>query len=205
MLADYLKAAIPRPVTLLGQNLHPFCLGHLLILSHFNCSFVFEGRELLPEDLALGVFVCCHSYEEALEALNGFDRETMERWRKSLGQFDFYEKAQVFLRYIAEGSLRPNVIPEGDLQGLRTPGTAFLQQLKIFLHADLHFSRNEAFNAPLGEALFDYYGFHEVRGRLKIYGPDEIEAEDKGAKIREAILAEFAAMGIELKEYSDAV
>lgn len=196
MLADYLKAAIPRPVTLLGQRLHPFSRGHLLLLLRHECAFVQAGKTPGVGDLVLGVYVCCHTWEEAPEALEKLTPAMVVKWGKRLGEFDFDEKARAFLNYIAEGCGKPNVVDEGEgeLEGMRTPGAPFLEILGLFLREKLHASRSESFNIPLGEALHDYFAYYELKGKCKIHGPDEAKAENAYVKGRAEILKD---MGIE--------
>ena len=51
---DYLHSIIPEPVTILGQDLRPFSLGHYLLLQRLECAFVCEDKEPLLGDLLWG-------------------------------------------------------------------------------------------------------------------------------------------------------
>ena len=59
---DYLHSIIPEPVTILGQDLRPFSLGHYLLLQRLECAFVCEDKEPLLGDLLLGLLVCGNTY-----------------------------------------------------------------------------------------------------------------------------------------------
>jgi hypothetical protein len=190
MLADYLQAAIPTPTILLGQRLRPFCLGLNFILLRHNSGFLAEDGQASFGDLIFGVFICCHSYEEALEAIERPDLgKTLEKWAKRLGAFDVAAKAEEFRNYLRAGYAFPDVLP-GDGEGVRTPGAPFLQLVKVTAMGDLHYGRSEALNAPLGEVLHDYFAFWERKGAAKIMGPDEKAHLDAAEEIKKLIDAE---------------
>jgi hypothetical protein len=194
MLADYLKAAIPRPVTLLGQRLRPFCRGHLLALLRQDCAFVKEGGTPEVGDLLLGVYVCCHKAEEIADALEALTPEMVMDWGARVAKLDFNEEAAAFLAYVREGCSMPELLDtpgDGAAEGVRTPGAPFLQKLGLFLQHKLHMSRLEALNMPLGEALHDWCAFYEWQGSLKIKGPDEDVTDPKTLAIEAEILRDM--------------
>ena len=41
---DYLHSIIPEPVTILGQELRPFSLGHYLLLNRLDCAFLSDDK-----------------------------------------------------------------------------------------------------------------------------------------------------------------
>lgn len=211
MLADYLKAAIPKPVTLLGQRLKALSRGHLLILLRHDCALVHSGEETdrrAPElgDLLLGVYVCCHTYEEALAALEELTPDKLKAWGEALekqGGFNLGVKCREFVRYVGEGCGFPELV-EGDKDdGFRTPGAPFLQKLGLFDLHHLHLSRSESLNRPLGEALHDWCAFWEWKGQLKIKGPDEEKmfTDPKALEIEASILREMGWTDAQIADY----
>ena len=43
---DYLHSIIPEPVTILGQELRPFSLGHYLLLNRLECAFLSDDKDV---------------------------------------------------------------------------------------------------------------------------------------------------------------
>lgn len=169
MLDDYLKAALPDRWIILGQQLEPFSLGHVMILARLGNSFV-TGEPPQAADLIQAVFICCHRYEEALTELQRADLpELLRKWGEAIGDFDVPTKIEEFKGYIAAGSTWPelNDPPEDKKQG-REPGSPFLQRVKLTLLSKLNHSLSEALNKPYGEAIHDYFAFAEMQGSAEI-------------------------------------
>ena len=72
MARDFLQAAIPEPVTLLGQRLHPFSLGHYILLERFKSPFLLGGSADVT-DLFTAVLICCNKYDEFLNLIKEDD------------------------------------------------------------------------------------------------------------------------------------
>jgi hypothetical protein len=192
MLADYLQAAIPTPVTILGQRLHHFSLGLNQLLLRFENSFVRpEATKVTTGDLLFGIYVCCHEYDEALEAIERPDlRKLLRQWGKQIGFFDLKAKAAEFEKYLADGQMIPELLPEDESKSGRTPGAPFLQLVKVTVMGELNYSRHEALNAPLGEVLNDYFAHYEKKGAAKIWGPDEQAHIDNTLELEKEIAKE---------------
>jgi hypothetical protein len=200
MLADYLKAAIPTPTIILGQRLRSFSLGHNMILLRHENSFLGEQAKIHVGDLSLGIFVCCHEYDEALEQLERPDLgEILKEWGKRSAMADFKAKAREFHRYLRDGSALPDFVPVKDGKEGRTPGAPFLQLVKVTLMSEVGYSRWEALNVPLSEALNDYFAHWERKGRVEILNPEEraerIAAEKEHFDQVEAIRKEIQGEG----------
>jgi hypothetical protein len=192
MLADYLQAAIPKPVTILGQRLHDFSLGLNMLLLRHESGFLSEGG-IKAGDLEFAIFICCHEYDEAREQLERPDlAELLKEWAKKCGAFDYREKCGAFLDYLRDGSAMPELLPIDEEKTGRTPGAPFLQLVKVTVMGELGYTRHEALNAPLGEVLHDYWAYHERKGQAKILGPNEQQHLDMAAseELRKSIEAE---------------
>lgn len=206
MLADYLQAAIPTPVTILGQRLHHFSLGLNLLLLRFESSFVRpEAKKIPVGDLLFATYICTHEYDEALKEIERPDlRQLLKEWGKQVGAFDVSAKAREFEAYLEKGSMVPELLPMEENQSARTPGAPFLQLVKVTVMGELNYSRHEALNSPLGEVLHDYFAFYEKKGAAKILGPDEQASLDNAAEI-EKELANDPAWTLLRKAAPDAV
>jgi hypothetical protein len=195
MEADYLLAAIPEPVTILGHRLLPFSLGHAKILRRMGNAFA-TGKAPNLIDLLTAVFTCSRQYHEAVEGLEASAFSAyQEEWNKAIPSFDFLVECQKFAKYMREGSLWPELHdPE---EGGRMPGAPFIQRVQLILQGHLNHSVSEALNKPWGEALHDYFAFWELEGQIKILSQDDVDSvtNARAQQIREEILKEFREKG----------
>lgn len=185
MEAEYLNAAFPQRVIILGQSLEPFALGHLRFLLHLQNAFVTSAKPDLM-DLLQGVFVCAQKATDAVETYwNGTTEKRLfgsrrlmftdyiKAWRKSIGMFDVAETSQNFAQYITNGSTWPKM-HNPDEEG-RMPGAPFIQRVLLVLEGRLGHTHSEALNKPWGEAMHDYYAYWEIEGSAKILNEDDLE------------------------------
>jgi len=189
-IADYLAAAYPEPVTLLGQRLQPFSLGHMELLARFRNGYVTSGNSPTLDDLAFGVFVCCQSWREAQTALLDVTlHKKLKAWGNRLPQFSFEEKSEAFVRYLVAGSTQPHTLATEP--GGEDTGVSLLQAVRLVLMGELGCSREEAMDYPWGLARWDYYAWHAQQGHLRLVGRELAEhlawAEDFNR--RNAVLA----------------
>ena len=186
MERDYLAAALPEPFTILGQRLTPFSLGHLLLLRRFDNAFVVPGGKPTVDDLTFAVFVCSQSYEDAATALTDPElNEQIKAWAGHLEPFDFPAKVTAFGQYLAVGSQGPDVNDNGETH--RQPGAPFIHRVRMVLQGRLNYSFNDAMNCPWGLALWDYFGFWETEGAVKLFSPEDAERIAMAKAMRETI------------------
>lgn len=179
--AAFLEAALPEPVTLLRQQLQPYSLGHEMLLQRIGNAFL--TRQAMPtvDDLYWGVYICCHTYDEAVAALRQTEEEfkaLMAAWQKKVGAISEVELLELmieFQRYINDGSQCPKFreISRPGQGARRRPGAPAAVALLNCLTGDLHWSRHEALNAPLGLARWHYCAWWERRGNIAITAKDE--------------------------------
>jgi len=173
-LADYLSAAYPEPVTLLGQRLTHFSVGHVELMLRFRNAYLTETKPTL-DDLTFGVFICCQSWREALNSLaRGKLKEDLEAWGRKLGPFDFSEKSKAFGAYLTAGASKPEVIPPDD-NGGDDPGVSYVQAVRLFLMGELGCSLDEAMNYPWGLARWDYDAWQALQGRGRLVSQEIAE------------------------------
>lgn len=189
MERDYLAAALPEPFTILGQRLTPFSLGHLLLLRRFDNAFVVPGGSPSLDDLAFAVFVCADSYEVAVREMAAPDvLARVEEWGRNLGPFVLDEKVEEFNRYLIAGSQGPEANEDG--QTHRQPGAPFIHRVRMVLQGRLNYSFSDAMNCPWGLALWDYFGFWEMEGAVKLFSEEDAERIAMAKALRETISAE---------------
>jgi hypothetical protein len=191
MEADYLQAALPEPVVILGQVLKPFSLGHRKILLSKDNAFVRHADPTIG-DLVFGVFVCCQTYEECLDSFDRgvvmpqrwlaralrFDAKRIRvdqwlfEWGKLFNKIDVKAEMLAFADYISKGSLRAR---EHATDPGPSMGTCYLQSVQLVLTGKLGHSLSEALNKPWGEAMQDYQAYWEMEGRLQLFSPEDEE------------------------------
>lgn len=205
MTAAYLHAAIPEPVQILGLPLRPFSLGHWLLLSRFDNSFL-TGRATGVDDIILAILVCSMSFEEGLKFLSAPDREEqITSWSKKLkhkfrqeGQtLDFAEKAELFKAYFDAGMVIPNY--SATESGTASVGSPWPQVLKLTLMSELGMTETDVLNRPLRLSWWDYLGWRELnnKGIKLIADLDGLAAAQKVADEFEAkVRANPQAWGI---------
>jgi len=179
---DFYQAAIPEPVVLLGQRLHPFSIGHTIILERFENPFVMGGRADVV-DLFTGIMVCCNEYDEFIKFIREDDIiAVVKKWAKNVGEFDFKEISQAFKDYIEEAySNFPKYWYE-DTKGKNTvAGASFAQNIKVRLLRNTTLTEKEILNRPLALSMWDSITILEQDGALRINTKedDEMKAQEE--------------------------
>lgn len=195
--ARYFEQAIPLPVAVLGQQLQPFSLGHYKILVRFGNAFFVRDEKPNLGDLIFAVFICCQTYEEAITSLYSEDLDAkLMKWGRMLKKrkVDINEHTEAFGKYITDGSMPPDVTAHGN-SGNKL-GAPFIQQVQLTLQSKLAHTLSQALNKPWGEALHDYYAWHESEERCHIKGEGEGASEtvfDEHLKAAKELIAEIQA------------
>jgi hypothetical protein len=199
---DYLQAAHPERVTILGLTLRPFALGHVELLLRLDSPFV-RGGDIAREDLVLAVLICAHTFEDATALLDSEDlasviaeweRLTNPRslWSRLFARarvappFDLDEKINLFEQYLTRGSLSPDL---HELPGnSREPGAPFVERVRLVLMSRLGFTYSAAMNYPWGLALHDYFAFWELEGAVRLFSAQDAEHLSTVKREREQII-----------------
>src|ERR1041385_8779712 len=80
--ASIARAALPEKFVVCGVSLRPFCIGHWLNMTRFDCSFLNGEAQHTLGDLLIAVLVCSESYESFQDSLlTGDIDRAMERWQ----------------------------------------------------------------------------------------------------------------------------
>ena len=183
-MRDFFKAAIPEPVTLLGQKLEPFSVGHWILCERFDCSYITGGQATIP-DLMMGVLICCHKYDEFLHiAREGCIYELSKKWTKQIGNFSFPEKSKAFSDYVDDSIKNcPKywVEDKGTSSG-KPSGAPYIQTIKSFLISKTNLTEQEVLNRPFAQAVWDMTTCLEIDGTLKINSKEDDEAAEEAKR-----------------------
>lgn len=204
----------PEPTTLLGLKLLPFSLGHLLLLHRVESAFVMGGRPEY-EDLALAVFICSRTYEDAL---SGFSDPTLpeqmeqwahmvsgekwsakrKRWEGKGTPIDLDAKCLAFNDYLHRHNL---VLEEGkdfifgEAGSGRKIALPFAHVVRVKLQSRMRFSDAEIFNRAWALCLLDYYALADLDGAIALTDGESIKRALKEAQQAADKVAELVKVG----------
>lgn len=191
MLSDFqTRCHIPRPFRVLGQDLRPFTLGHACTLESLGLRIVDDAGALF-----LAVLVCTLPPGD-FQRLMGTRRLALRVWlwtasirvqlawvritQGAPAAFAIVQRAMgLFREYCEHHSACPEfrqLAEESRGERSAPRGAPFLEHVRVVLQAKLGYSPAEAIALPLGRALFDYFTFWEVEGRIELLD-DEAEKE----------------------------
>lgn len=201
LLNEFLKAAVPNPVTCLGARLRPFSLGAFFLLQRFDNSFL-KFQELSPEqsqflptgDLLQGVIACSLPFAEAQASLSDPDLlKELADWSKRLFKRRIFARVapqlekearlrdakQIFHGYLKAGLAYPCTRAEcGPARPVGSPWPLLtLTGLMAELHQDFHTAVDQSL--PLSRWLIAGNG--ERRGLLEVCERGELADLQKEA------------------------
>ena len=157
---EYLHSIIPEPVTILGQELRPFSLGHYLLLNRLDCAFLSDDKEPLLGDLLLGLLVCANTFETSQDILRRADLgDDIKAWAD--------EKAQLFSDYLSAAMEVPKFWTSGEASGAKA-GAPWPQLVRTRLLSEGGLTADDIMNQPLGQTWWDYLALNEQKGALKL-------------------------------------
>ncbi len=198
---DSFTASLPDPFQILGLKLKPLSLGRYRLLRRLDNAFVSDtAQDFDPADLILGVAVCSHRVDEMMEILEHGDLSKRIRkwsrticpwpmlhrvpfvgawWRKKYA-FNILEKVALFKQYIAHHTEMP---PYWDLTEDTPPsGSHWSHGVEIILRSQLGWTTEDINEAPMSKALFDYLGWAESQGSVKLIADYELQAIEDATK-----------------------
>jgi hypothetical protein len=165
---QFARTIMPGTWYALGVRLFPLTLGHAIILQRLGSPFGCGGRGAGRGDVSLAIFVCSRPWRTAerqvgrwwvrwwLRLLPGWGNY----WR--VGLLEFLAYWRWFNREPATEVWRPPA--RGDIDD----APPILQSLKMFAMTHLSKSRDDAFDTPLNELLWDYVSWGVERGVFRL-------------------------------------
>ncbi len=114
----------PTPVVM-GVRLRPFSLGHSVLLEAVESPYMSDAQSVDSGDLALAVWICSHTYEDASAALNSDDpriKKAFMRWGKRWSRRGvFLDELDTFTAYLNYYADAPTRWESDDSNELRVP------------------------------------------------------------------------------------
>jgi len=188
----YLRLTLPEPTVILGQELLPLSLGHLLFLERLNLLPATE-----PDQIVLAILICTRTTDDIIPTIQDNWLGTKIRfwlWRYSpFREIHWLSRSEQLRKYIEEGTEIPSIISLRDSKdnSLADSGTPFLQHVKATLQAHLNYSPAEAMECPYVQAMWDYYSYYESEGALMVCDRDHRkEMKELADRNHNALIAE---------------
>lgn len=188
----YLRLTLPEPTIILGQELLPLSLGHLLYLERLNLLPATE-----PDKIVLAILICTRTTDDIIPTIQDNWLGTKIRfwlWRYSpFREIHWLSRSEQLRKYIEEGTETPSIISLRDSKdnSLADSGTPFLQHVKATLQSKLNYSPREALDSPYVQAMWDYYSYHESEGTLLVCDRDHRkEMKEMADRNHNALIAE---------------
>lgn len=197
-IPEYLYCMYPQPFIVCGLQLKPFSVGHYCLLYRHKSPFVdIEESTAGAFDLIFLLYVCTHTYDEAVELsydpddilqwgddLLGFITKKLEEEKSDL-VFNIVEeiiKAKEYIKYHYKTPLYFNV--ESNMPAIeQKPDIFWIQTLLQTLPAECGYTdRKEVLNAPLGQALYDGNLYQHRNGNIRIASKEEKELIEQANK-----------------------
>ena len=200
-LPVYIAATLPDTYSILGIQLKPFSLGHLLHMRKHN--IVYGNDEVTSggiADLITAIVICSLTYEEFVTATREnlitvyvqkhcFSKEmvlkTMDftKWLKGIGkqlrkqakQVNLLTESNRFNHYLEEGIQEPAYWQEENYGKGERSGCHWTQLLHDTLLSK-GFTESCVMNMPLTEAWFHYFKLGE-EGKVKLKTDEELEQQ----------------------------
>jgi len=187
----YLRLALPEPTIILGQELQPLSVGHLLFLDRLGIT-----PATRPDQIVLAILVCTRETADITPTLQDPWLEWKIRfWLFRYSPFkriDWDEKMLALVDYIDQGTEAPSTISLGEGgNSLAESGTPFLQHVKSTLQSHLNYSPAEALDCPYVQAMWDYYAWHESEGNILVCDREHRkEMRERADRDHDALVAE---------------
>jgi hypothetical protein len=191
----FLRLTIPEPTVILGQELLPLSIGHLLYLDRLGLSPPTE-----PADLLSAILICTRTVDDVLPTLQDRWLELKIRvWLFRVSPFrkiDWDDAMEKFANHIEAGTDAPSAISLHDSGGsINESGTPFLQHMKATLQSRLNYTPAEAINCSFAQAIWDYYSWHESEGNVRVADREKRAAMKARADAdHESLIAEAIAI-----------
>lgn len=177
---------VPKPFTILGLTLKPFCVGHKVLLQRVE-SPIECGGDIDGGDVALAVMLCSLDYETGKQAIDTANIQSdVRRWIKKLisplpwkrNKIDWPEKFALFNEYVGyhSRSYSFNGISYGNSNQQTAPSeTPNIHGLIVALMRMMHLSESQVMNRCYGLALCDYAVCLEQEGRVIVRDKEKME------------------------------
>jgi len=190
-VARYLEILVPDRFTVLGLELKPLSVGHILLLEKFGC--------LEPKDegeFVLAVLICSQRPQDVPATLD--DRWLwlkVRLWFWRLGAFDWNEKAKIFSKYIEAHTATPAFRSLNERgSSLEHSGTPHVQHVRVTLMSKLNYAPTEAWEVGFGQAMFDYLTYHENEGAVEILDREHrAEMREEADRLHHELVDKFKA------------
>ena len=192
----FLRLTLPEPTVILGQELLPVSIGHLLWLDRLELLPAIE-----PEQIITAILICTREAADIAPTL----KDPWLEWKIRLWLFrvapfkdiDWGKQMLALAKYIEEGTETPSTISRHDSgdNSMADSGTPFLQHIKATLQSRLNYTPAEAVDCPFVQAMWDFYAWHEMEGHIQVCDrAKRKEMRERADHDHDALVAEAVEM-----------
>lgn len=154
----------PHRHKVLGFNLRPLTVGHLLVLESSGVHIA-EPRTI--DELSFLVFVCSQKYADAFKGLQSWWAPFVFRlWGRLWQNRDITTQARAWEAYMSESLLAPNVKTQTNSPRLECPLGV---RLLVMLMRELGMSADEAKATPVSTANCLWVTVGEMEGSVQLW------------------------------------
>jgi hypothetical protein len=195
----YAEALLPDRIRILGRTLHPYCIGHALLLHRIGSPFVSPSSPLSGErteergpesgvgDLLLALWILSRPWQQAAAGL----RKRRTRWLLNLWGWQLRQLNSDLALFHAQCQIQeclgrawdgPDLWEEQAAKTNRKSGAPVLASLKVMLCGIFKCSEDQALSTPIRVALFDTAAWAETQGAIQWVNEDELSDIDEALR-----------------------
>lgn len=176
----FVNAIDLRPPVVLGLQLKPLALGHVMVLYAIDSPFFAEGR-LDVFALSAAVYVCSNQASAFFgKGLTPPDRKTIQKWARACGsaKMDYAAETKRFVKYIEAYLEHPENWTD---DGGKKPRAPWPFTIAFALINQAHFTEPAALDEPVNRAMCWYACLGEVNGNEIVTDAENAELEKQTA------------------------
>ena len=188
---NYSEALLPNTYTICGVVLKPFCLGHLIILEHFQNPLVAPSE--MDVSFSEGIYwlfqailICSLSYEDNLLILdddaeyqklaNKFCDNLLKVMEKD-PEWNFLKSLNMFKAYLKYFMNMPLYTEENTKA--ETPSGIDWKNCIFLIFKKLGYDETQILNMNMKKLFFEWCSYAESEGALKVWNRHDVEAYKK--------------------------
>lgn len=185
----YSDAILPNKFIICGVVLHPFCLGHYILLQHVGNPILSETElDTSIEDALywffLALMICSFTYEESVQLLN--DEKTfkdisssffdnLEKSMVAEKDWNFFSKMNLFKEYLRYYMEMPLYTEESNNAGGIPSGTDWTQNI-FLIFKKLGYTETAILNMNMKKLFYEWCSYAESEGAIKVMNKIDLDA-----------------------------
>lgn len=177
----YRRLTFQPTAVIFGWRLLPYTVGHAILFDRLEVESVSTATEV-----CLAARLCSMHADEAERWLTGRWANARLGWmlrtRRAwlLDAKEVEKAAEVFHTYLEEQTRLPAFVAKTQSDGVES-GVPFAQRLRVVLLSRLNYRPEDVNRTPYLRALWDYIGWAEVEGHIRV--PPDVDDATEAALV----------------------